>query len=109
MLKLIRRLFTEKPPALSNKIDHAENAGMERMSARRKSIEMSQLVVPEEADDCEEKKDILSRARDFEIGRAGKGYTFKGKEERTRRMGSIIKDWQDRVRHLPGFEVDPGY
>ncbi len=104
MFKLLHKIFIQKPP----KIDHAEHTGMERMSRMRRKTD--EIVIAEtESDEAEEKRDLLTRARDAEIGESWKTYSFKGKEENERRMGSIIRDWKERVRHLPGFEVDPQY
>ena len=110
MLKLLSKLFREKPP----QIDLACDAGMERMAKkRRKTAEMAAMAaaVCDDDDLLEEqndaRKDILSKARDMEIGTSWKGYSIRGKEEHERRMGSLIRDWHERVNHLPGFETDP--
>jgi len=109
MLKLLSKIFREKPPA----IDTTQQANMARMSRmRRKTSEMEALLQAIHGDDdspeqTDSRKDILSKARDMEIGTSYKGYTSRAKEEHERRMGSLIQDWHERVSHLPGFEVDP--
>lgn len=109
MLKLLSRLFREKPPA----IELAQDGGLARMSRmRRKTDEMAALVESMQDDDDpveqnDQRKDILSKARDMEIGTSYKGYTSRAKDEHERRSGSLIRDWHERISHLPGFEVDP--
>jgi Zn-finger domain-containing protein len=108
MLKLLSKLFKEKPPAL----DTAQDASMKRMSRmRRKSTEMAALagVLRDGEDQNESRKDILSKARDMEIGTTFKGFSTRAKDENERRHGSLIQDWHERINHLPGFDVDPQY
>jgi hypothetical protein len=109
MFKLLSKLLREKPKAL----DAYQLAGMERMShRRRKTDEMAApSTPPRRSEPVNEggggRKDLLSKARDLEIGTSFSGYTFRGKNQNERRMGSLIRDWHDRISHLPGFEVDP--
>lgn len=106
MFKLISQVFTDK----SQSVDHVEDTGVHRMAkmnaARRRTEE---LCLEGETTDSDDKKDILSRARDFEVGGSWKGYTSRGKDESERRNGYIAQDWQKRVSRLPGFKVDPEY
>jgi len=108
MLKLLSKIFTEKPPALEG----AQDANISRMSRmRRKTTEMVLMaeVLHDDGEQIEARKDILSKARDMEIGTSFKGYSSRAKDENERRNGSLIKDWHERISHLPGFEVDPTY
>lgn len=108
MFKLISKVFSDKSEAET--IEQIESTGVERMAkmnAARRRTEEPRLEF--ETEDCDEKKDILSRARDLEVGGSWKGYTSRGKDERERRDGYIAKDWQRRCAQLPGFKVDPEY
>lgn len=106
MLKLLSKIFKEKPPS----IDTAQNQGMERMAKRRrKTTEMALMASAIAGDDLDDgqidsRKDILSKARDMEIGTSYKGYSSSAKEYDERRTGSLIKNWHERINHLPGFE-----
>ena len=106
MLKLLSKIFKEKPPA----IDTAQNLGMERMAKRRrKTTEMARMASAIAGDDLDDeqidpRKDILSKARDMEIGTSYKGYSSSAKDFDERRTGSLIKNWHERINHLPGFE-----
>lgn len=107
MLKLLSKIFTEKPPALD-----AQDANLDRMSRmRRKTTEMALMaeVLYDDGEQIESRKDILSKARDLEIGTSFKGFSTRAKDENERRHGSLIKDWHERISHLPGFEVDPQF
>lgn len=108
MLKLLSKIFSEKPPALET----AQDAALERMARmRRKTTEMTAMfqAVHGEDEQIESRKDILSKARDLEIGTSYKDYTTRAKDENARRNGSLIRDWHQRISHLPGFEVDPQF
>jgi len=106
MLKLLSKLFKEKPPA----IDTTQELGMARMAKkRRKTTEMALMlsVIGDDDLDGEQndpRKDILSKARDMEIGTSYKGYSSSARDEKERRNGSLRKDWHERINHLPGFE-----
>lgn len=106
MFKLISQVFTDK----SDQVDHIEDTGvqrMARMNAARRAAE--ELCLESETTDSDDRKDILSRVRDYEVGSSWKGYTSRGKDEHERRNGYIVADWQKRCAHLPGFKVDPDY
>jgi|AGTN01.1.fsa_nt_gi hypothetical protein len=106
MFKLISMVFTDK----SDAVDHIQDTGVQRMARMNAARQRTEELCPEsETTDSDDKKDILSRARDYEVGSSWKGYTFRGKDERERRNGYIVKDWQKRCSHLPGFKVDPEY
>lgn len=112
MFKLISQVFTDKsqPKGRKQLQDHIEDTGVQRMAkmnaARRRTEE---LCLESETTDSDDKKDILSRARDLEVGGSWRGYTSRGKDECERRNGYIAKDWQNRCSQLPGFKVDPDY
>lgn len=103
MLKLLSKLFKEKPPA----IDTTHDQGLARMAkTRRRTSEMALMVAAisgdeDNAEQIDSRKDILSKARDMEIATSYKGYT-SCEEEKERRMGSVVKDWHERINHLPG-------
>lgn len=81
---------------------------MVRMRARITSQNLKALKVPESCEDEKEnRKDIISKGRDMDPARPSEAFTSRGKKERARRMGSVARDWQERVSHLPGFDVDP--
>ncbi len=111
MLERLLKLFVEKPP----KIDHSDLTGLERMNKmRRKTDEIAKLhdVINDEdqsQSDGELRRDFLTKAREFEIGNSWKECTFREKHEKDGKTARMIPDWQDRVRHLPGFDADPQY
>ncbi len=107
MLKLLSKLFREKPPT----INYADEKGIARMSKmRRKSMEMAQLAesIDEQGESSEQgegRKDILSKARDMEIETTYRGYSGRDEQRKSR----SVSDWHKRVSHLTGFEVDPQF
>jgi hypothetical protein len=106
MLKLLSKIFKEK----SSPVDTTQEQGMARMAKRRrKTTEMALMISAATSDDLDDeqieaRKDILSKARDMEIGTSYKGYSSSAKDTTERRTGSLINDWHERINHLPGFE-----
>lgn len=106
MLKLLSKIFKEKPPAL----DTTQELGMERMAKRRrKTNEMALMISAITSDDPDDeqidsRKDILSKARDMEIGTSYKGYSSSARDSNQRRTGSLINNLHERINHLPSFE-----
>src|SRR5262245_40084386 len=100
MFKLISQVFTanSQPKGGKQSVEHSEDTGVHRMAkmnaakasaARRRTEE---LCLDGEITDSDDKKDILSRARDLEVGGSWRGYTSRGKDECERRNGYIAKD-----------------
>lgn len=106
MLKLLSKIFKEKPPAIDTKQDQ----GLERMTKRRrKTNEMAMMISAIAGDDLadeqfDSRKDILSKARDMEIGTSYKGYSSSAKDTNERKTGALHKNWHERINHLPGLE-----
>lgn len=115
MFKVISMILCPAPESAEPEEMEAVRDRMARMRARTTSQNLQALKLPEtESDsssssDAQEitRTDIISRGRDIDPSRSSGAFTFRGKEERARRMGSLVRDWHDRVSHLPGFEVDP--
>ncbi len=104
MLKLLSKIFKEKPPV----IDAKAEVGMTRMAKmRRKTTEMALMLeavtdYDQDAEQNDLRKDILSKARDMEISTSYKGYSSSAREMEERKIGPVVKDWHERINHLSG-------
>lgn len=101
MLKLLSKIFKEKPLVL----DTTQDLGMARMEKRRKKTTEMALTIARhefEHEQNDSRKDILSKARNMEIGTSYKGYSSRARDEKERRTGTLIKDCFERINHLPG-------
>ncbi|MGD9684791.1 MAG: hypothetical protein AB7W16_26805 [Candidatus Obscuribacterales bacterium] len=113
MFKVISMIFSPTPESAEPEEMEAVRGRMARMRARTTSQNLQALKLPEPSPDSSINTqeitgtDIISRGRDVDPSKSSGAFTFRGKEERARRLGSLARDWQDRVSHLPGFEVDP--
>ncbi|MCA9804295.1 MAG: hypothetical protein KC777_20140 [Cyanobacteria bacterium HKST-UBA02] len=111
MFKVISMIFSPAPESAEPEEMEAVRGRMSRMRARTTSQNLQALKLPETESSIDSQEitrtDIISRGRDIDPSKSSGAFTFRGKEERARRLGSLARDWHDRVSHLPGFEVDP--
>ncbi len=111
MFKAISQLF-EKGKEVDLVVDSPESDDeMKRMTQMRTRITHNKLKAlknPDQDGETQNSQNLITRAKNSELGESHRGSATLLSEEGKQSI-SILEDWQSRISHLPGFDVDPQY